>query len=400
MLDISEYYSENELVVRLSGRIDGISSEELNKHISQLLDAGRRRIILDFNEVNYVSSAGLRVLLINQKKISGAQGEIIIYQLSPQIYEVFKLSGFLKLFKVVEKLSEPDIVQSVEESVQDLTEHEIDGIKYSIIKSNFKSTFEKLGDKSLLELSSYEEKNHLKKITRQSHYGFGTYAIGDDWSAICDYFGEGMIIDGNLFVLPAAKRSAVDYMLAGSTKSNVSYSAHESTEFTGECAYKISFDASKSYISIDELLSSISGIIKMDFFGFTIIGESKGLMGINLKKVPLSKNKPQNNLSIFDLSNFPDWFDYPVEEEYFNHLIAGTGIYANNNQDRARFDLGEKSSHLHYAVFERKLLSFGVQNYNDELQTIINDLTPVKLMHNIKGSRLSMGSIAIYIPEV
>lgn len=102
MFDISESILNNIKIIKLNGRIDGVSSEDINIFIAEYLDKGNRRVILDFNEVNYISSAGLRVLLVNQKKITSAGGEIFFYQLPPYIKDVFKLSGFLKLFKIVE----------------------------------------------------------------------------------------------------------------------------------------------------------------------------------------------------------------------------------------------------------------------------------------------------------
>lgn len=81
-----------ELTVAISGRIDTVTAPEVEAYISRNLD-GIDNLILDFKEVNYVSSAGLRVLLSLQKKMM-AVGEMKLISVNESVCDVFEVTGF------------------------------------------------------------------------------------------------------------------------------------------------------------------------------------------------------------------------------------------------------------------------------------------------------------------
>lgn len=84
----------------LSGRLDGLSSPELEKKVEGLLAAGVRQVIFDCAGLAYASSAGLRVFLSSAKKLKAAGGQAAFAALTPAVHEVFELSGFLGVFAV------------------------------------------------------------------------------------------------------------------------------------------------------------------------------------------------------------------------------------------------------------------------------------------------------------
>jgi len=65
-------------IITVKGRIDALSSAELQKGLDTLILAGDRVILVNFAEVNYISSAGLRVLLSVQKQLKRVGGEIVL----------------------------------------------------------------------------------------------------------------------------------------------------------------------------------------------------------------------------------------------------------------------------------------------------------------------------------
>ena len=58
--------------------------------------------MVDFSALTYVSSAGLRVILMAAKRVKQSQGKLVLFGLSPQVREVFEISGFLKILDVVD----------------------------------------------------------------------------------------------------------------------------------------------------------------------------------------------------------------------------------------------------------------------------------------------------------
>jgi anti-anti-sigma factor len=81
-------------IVRISGRIDAITSPQLEKRILMLIDNGGRKFLLDFFNVDYLSSAGMRLLLSCSKKLKSIGGKLVICSLDEDVLEIIKMAGF------------------------------------------------------------------------------------------------------------------------------------------------------------------------------------------------------------------------------------------------------------------------------------------------------------------
>jgi len=85
------------LIVSVSGRIDHISSEEFTKALDPLMALcaqGHPSVLLDFSGVDYISSAGLRVLMVASRRAKAQKGVFAIAALQPLVQEVFAISRF------------------------------------------------------------------------------------------------------------------------------------------------------------------------------------------------------------------------------------------------------------------------------------------------------------------
>lgn len=90
------------IVVGLSGRIDANSSPSLQQAFDEMGGSLQKaNLTLDFSAIDYVSSAGLRVLLMLQKKMLAAQGSLTIRNIQGSVREVFDMTGFSTIFKIV-----------------------------------------------------------------------------------------------------------------------------------------------------------------------------------------------------------------------------------------------------------------------------------------------------------
>ena len=86
---------ENDVItISLEGRLDTTTSPELQDELDKLLTKTKFNLILDFKNLSYVSSAGLRVLLSAQKKANDVVGTVVIRNVSDSIMEVFDMTGF------------------------------------------------------------------------------------------------------------------------------------------------------------------------------------------------------------------------------------------------------------------------------------------------------------------
>lgn len=92
-------------LVQVSGRIDSFTAPKLAEGLMNVTSSGRYQIVLDFTDVNYVSSAGLRVL-IDIQKICKKQnrGQLVLSKVPIRVYETLELAGFLPLFRIFDNV--------------------------------------------------------------------------------------------------------------------------------------------------------------------------------------------------------------------------------------------------------------------------------------------------------
>ncbi len=88
-------------VLSFAGNLDTNTAPQAQEQIDQLIDGGSSRILINFNELNYISSAGLRVLLATAKKLKATSGDLKICGLNQTVQEVFDISGFSSILSVV-----------------------------------------------------------------------------------------------------------------------------------------------------------------------------------------------------------------------------------------------------------------------------------------------------------
>lgn len=88
-------------VVKVKGRVDSLTSPQLAQALNSVIEGGRFRIVVDMSEVEFISSAGLRVLLEAQKTCKRwNRGEVVLAALSDVVREAFELTGFTRLFTI------------------------------------------------------------------------------------------------------------------------------------------------------------------------------------------------------------------------------------------------------------------------------------------------------------
>lgn len=91
-MNIKKKMEGDQLTVIIGGRIDTVTAPEVEAFINENLD-GVNNLILDFKDVNYVSSAGLRVLLSLHKKMM-VKGEMKLINVNEAVSDVFEVTGF------------------------------------------------------------------------------------------------------------------------------------------------------------------------------------------------------------------------------------------------------------------------------------------------------------------
>jgi len=88
------------LHVRIEGRIDTLTAADVQSQLETLLENESAQLLLDFSQVPYISSTGLRILLVLQKKAKPKGGQVILCSVNPDIQSVLSMAGFTQLFVI------------------------------------------------------------------------------------------------------------------------------------------------------------------------------------------------------------------------------------------------------------------------------------------------------------
>ena len=98
MLQINKTEQNGNVIFELSGRLDTTTSPELENAIQESLDSANE-ITLDFSQLTYISSAGLRLLLVAQKAMS-KRGTMTLLHVGETVREIFELTGFSDILTI------------------------------------------------------------------------------------------------------------------------------------------------------------------------------------------------------------------------------------------------------------------------------------------------------------
>lgn len=98
--------TKNCLVVIPKKRLDTNNSPDVEKVITEKIQGGEHKVIFDFGQTDYVSSAGLRVILVAAKLLKQKDGKVALCNANDQILEVLEISGFLSIVKHLGNLDE------------------------------------------------------------------------------------------------------------------------------------------------------------------------------------------------------------------------------------------------------------------------------------------------------
>ncbi len=108
-MEITVQRNADAVIGALTGRLDTLTAPEFDRWFFAQMQAGERRIILDLAKLEYISSAGLRSLLAAAKQTNAAGGTIILCSLCNTVSDIFNMSGFMSIFRVVKTVDEASV---------------------------------------------------------------------------------------------------------------------------------------------------------------------------------------------------------------------------------------------------------------------------------------------------
>ena len=100
-MEIKQEKKGDVTVMNVSGRLDATTATELEASLVPVIEESGEKIVLNLEGLEYISSAGLRILLLGMKMVKKISGKMVICEMRDHIREIFEIAGFLPIFTIV-----------------------------------------------------------------------------------------------------------------------------------------------------------------------------------------------------------------------------------------------------------------------------------------------------------
>lgn len=102
---VSVDHADQDVILHLHGYLDAHTANDFERELRTIIEQGALRIIVDFENLDYISSAGLGVFMVFIENLRRNHGDILLAAMRPNVYSVFDLLGFHVLFKIFDTVA-------------------------------------------------------------------------------------------------------------------------------------------------------------------------------------------------------------------------------------------------------------------------------------------------------
>lgn len=324
-MEVTQQQEGQYLVMQVQGRLDGTWADHLADHLNEVVRAGNHHIRLDLSRTSYLSSAGIRVLLMFFKQLKNLAGELQIHEPSEVVREVLELSGLDSLFR---GMRVPAVAAPAppKELVREI-EHPKASIQLFDLDTRARLSWESHGVPDRLPGCQFAEADCKPLSLSPGSFALGLGALGTNFEECRDRFGEFLGTSGAVASQPAD--GAPDYLLAqGAFVPEIK--TLYGLSFRGSWAHQARFQVKPDHrsISLSDLVSTTLDVAGSDSVGLVMIAEIHGLVGASMRRSPVAGAKEG---TIFQHPGIRDWLSFTTERAYHASTALVVGVAGKQN---------------------------------------------------------------------
>src|SRR5262245_37350731 len=188
-LEVSKETRGNALCLRVRGRLDSYWADHLATALEEVIRSGAYRVVLDLGDVSFLSSAGIRVLVVSHKQLQALRGSLTVCQASEQVHSVLTLSGLKNLLVLEEG---PPSGRRPATTIGHGKRH-LAGVDFDLFElagGGGALSCKVLGKPSPLSAGGCRKEDCRKVRFSPSSFGLGLGALGVDFDDCRGRFGE------------------------------------------------------------------------------------------------------------------------------------------------------------------------------------------------------------------
>lgn len=385
-MEITRIQTSGALELRIRGRLDGYWADHLQNSIAETMREGHDRIRLELSDVNFMSSAGIAVLMRCHRQLQRIDGSLAVVRPSPQVRTVLQMTGLANMLIVADEGT-----SELEAGPVDGTRVERAGAVFHVfdLAPGAEVRCRVIGTDAPLAASAFREEDCLSVPLQESGFAFGIGAIGEGFSDCRDRFGEFVAVGHAAAYQPADGTNVPDYLVGTgghASKLQVLYCLAGDGSF----ARLIRFDAGSSRaIILGDLATSCLEMSGADTAAVVIVGEAAALVGAALRQSPAHPGEP-------DLFAFPavrSRLTFTTERAFARSLTLAVGIVSRRQQSQLR-PLGKSPDlfgHFHAAAFSFRPLKRGRIDLKETVANLFETESLLGVLHLLNDTREVVG---------
>lgn len=376
---------EQWLELRIEGRLDAQWADQLDRELSSLLRDGVRQIQLQMAGINFLSSAGIRILLKYRKELVAAEGCLQVTSPSEQVSGILQMTGLLALLEPSQPAANRTRSAAAVSSDNRLT---FEGGSMTLYHPAPSATISlrTVGMPRMNGESSYTAACQLALPADTMALGLG--AFGDSFIDCQTRFGEFMAVGGNAITLPADGGDTPDF-LAGIAEFVPSVQALYAIICQGAFARFGQFSANSADepIPFSSLVAAAFELCKSDCIALTLIAETDGLVGASL----LSSPALADTGGLLEFPAVRDRIGLTSEPAWPHSLALVCGIALSGVEGLAPFvrplGMDQVSGHFHAAALSYRALPDGLLELAPTVTGLIKTQNLQGLFHLLHDTR-------------
>ena len=384
-MQITEHPGVEQVELRLQGRIDATWADHLSSTIEKAVRAGSHRVVLNFAEVEYISSLGIRVLVMQYKLLKSVKGNLEIINPTDFCRNILTTVGLSDLITA-------DGTSTISAEPVRAHKQARGGATYEIYPQSRSGPLNctLLGDPQKLASTGFAEADCRSLTFATGSFGLGLGAFGQGYADCEGRFGEFLAAGGCAIALPTNDpHSLPDYVIEeGGLVPQVE--TLYAIAGSGDFSTMVRFDAladGPGKIGLSELVATLVDLATGASIAFVILAEAAGVVGATLRKSPGAR--PLSH----QLPAVRDWLSFTTERTSEKNLALLVGVAVRDPQGEvAKFLRPMKAdspiaAHIHAAVFPYRPVPRGELAFARTVPDLLAASSPSALLHLMADTR-------------
>lgn len=365
--------------LRIQGRVDSFWAEHLRDAIHYVIEQGARNIRLHLAEVDYLSSAGIRVLLEMYKQLDATQGRMEIVQPSASARAILEMAGLQELIRGVSAEAKPAALEVRELSTESALFNVHDLGSRAALQCAL------VGNPAGLRSGLFRGNDTRNVLFPDSTFGLGLGAFGRGYDDCRGRHGEFMALAGAAAYQPTDGTEVPEHMVSEGDwvpELNVLYALWGQGRF----ARFLRFDAKPDpgVVPFVEIVQTALSAAETDTAGVALVAESSGLMGVGLKRSVAGLKSLEAPLSFREVRKALSGEPKRWEKRVLAVVVGVASVNAPAELEPLFQPIAPGShvtGHFNAAVFPKRALDDGVLDLRKTIQALFQSESLGEMLH-------------------